>query len=178
MALKTDKKVELHTPQDDLESFLWVLFFTILEIGHGHKKLKPNEVPWLEEMHEEDTTKLTGKVPCLQNLILQARTTRQLSDHLLIFGGILERWNTIAEETHEKLMEEIYLRIPAPELLENSESAYAKYLASGFEILETLPSSWEEGWAYGKMLRKAHEAEMTERRKKWRVFDDDDNSNG
>jgi|ERR1700722_1646516 hypothetical protein len=154
MELKRCREVAVHTPVDDLESFLWVLFYTILEIGSGRSKLEPDEVPWLEEMNGEDDTKLSSKVPCLEDLILTAQTTRKLSDHLIIFAEILGRWNDVANTAHRQLLIDIDSRLEPKEFVEKSQKVYAEYLKSGFEALQQLPLSWEEGWEEGVKLKK------------------------
>src|ERR1700722_12618161 len=136
MELKRCREVAVHTPVDDLESFLWVLFYTILEIGSGRGKLEPDEVPWLED------------------LILTAQTTRKLSDHLIIFAEILGRWNDVANTAHRQLLIDIDSRLEPKEFVEKSQKVYAEYLKSGFEALQQLPLSWEEGWEEGVKLKK------------------------
>jgi hypothetical protein len=152
--LQSRLTIESHTPLDDLESFLWVLLYTILEIGDCYDKLHPGELPWLQAMAEEDETRLTSRLAALRSAVLTTRALRA-SDHLLIFGGILRKWAAIAQNSEEELEMALCFNPNTDKLVRDSKSVYAEYLRCGFEELSQLPDSWNEGWAYGETLRKS-----------------------
>jgi hypothetical protein len=154
--LQSRLTVQFHMPLDDLESFLWVLLYTILEIGHCYDKLDPGELPWLRAMAEEDETRLGLRTVALRSAVLNTRTFRA-SDHLLIFREILKKWADIAQGSEEELEMALCFDPDPDNLVEISKSTYAEYLRCGFEELSQLPVSWNEGWAYGAALRKARQ---------------------
>jgi hypothetical protein len=151
--------VRVHTPLDDLESFLWVLVYTILEIGHCFRKLDADEVPWLQTMTDEEESRLGLRITSLQAIVL-ATDTFQASDHLLIFREILGKWKSIAEASSVQLERVLRFNPDTATLVADSKSTYAEYLTSGFDALSELPTTWVEGWAYGAALRKADETAM------------------
>jgi len=148
---------------DDLESFLWVLVYTILEIGHCYEKLEIDEVPWLQAMTDEEESRLGLKITSLQAIVLETELFRA-SDHILIYREILGKWKAIAEASSAQLERVLRVNPDTATLVEHSKSTYAEYLSSGFRALSQLPTSWADGWAYGAGLRKAdEEALMTSR---------------
>ena len=155
-ALQRRQIVRVHTPLDDLESFLWVLLYTILEIGHCYGKLDADEVPWLQTMTDEEESRLGLRITSLQSIVLATDIFRA-SDHLLIYHEILGKWKAIAEASSVQLERTLRFNPDTATLVESSKSTYAEYLTSGFHALSQLPTSWAEGWAYGVALRKADE---------------------
>jgi hypothetical protein len=152
--LQRRKIVQVHTPLDDLESFLWVLVYTILEIGHFYEKLRADEIPWLEAMADEEESRLGLRITALQAIVVETRKFRA-SDHLLIFREILGKWKVISEASDAQL-EDLFDTNPDTEaLVEHSKATYVEYLTSGFHALSELPTSWPKGWKYGAALRMA-----------------------
>jgi hypothetical protein len=141
--LEIEEDVHLHTPVDDLESFLWVLLYTILEIGHCYGKLIQREVAWLRMMTNEDEGHLSSRTTAMQSAVITTGTFRA-SDHALIFRKILRKWAAIAKSNEDRLEYALPLKPAANELVQSSRSTYAEYLKSGFEELSTLPTSWSE----------------------------------
>ena len=130
----------LHTALDDLESFLWVLLFTVLHIAaekrlertiferHWFKRLQSGEYEWLH---------MKGGIMSLLKLY-KSIYPKSLSRPVSLFADLCISWwevclayDTAGNPTAEWCFE-----------------AFRKYMLAGLDCLESLRGkAWEEGGA-------------------------------
>ena len=137
----------IQTAVDDLESFLWILIWVIVEILKGNKKAKDNNSA-IELLMSAWSGDLMANVS-------KGTLAKSWSD--AVFGELIEDWLNIFSGSEKK--NDSYTRaasattIGSPEqdeafekLQSYSEEIYEKVLKSGFQHLEEIKrySSWEE----------------------------------
>ncbi|KAF8577236.1 hypothetical protein K439DRAFT_565447 [Ramaria rubella] len=128
----------LHTAIDDLESFIWVLLWTVLSI------LKSKGV--LKDAHEQHLlfTMCSHKLSELQNregILVRLQKRRHFSKGFSPFSHLLIQWLEIAQRSAVKVAQ-----FPAsnPQLFKKyCTDIYKEYIEAGLESLSWLPQSWE-----------------------------------
>jgi hypothetical protein len=114
-----------HRPDDDLESFIWVLVWAII---HAQKIAKTSRYTSLEQFNIFKSN-------------LLRRLKRNILPSLAPFRKLLLEWleysGAISEQADKS-------NIKPSNYLIYYKPIYARYLSIGFEALSTLPHSWDD----------------------------------
>ena len=153
-ALQRDRRV-LHTPVDDLESFLWVLVWSLVHILISMKK-DNNE--GLQEDNEEDL-QLRMILTVLSSRYIPDVTDREtlVADGWpdMVFGGLILEWLEIAKDSRRLVMrpQTAFLRSSDNDARERNldhiedcgSETYKKFFQAGYKHLQNIRefSDWE-----------------------------------
>lgn len=153
-ALQMDRRV-LHTPVDDLESFLWVLVWSLVHILISMKK-DNNE--GLQEDNEEDL-QLRMILTVLSSRYIPDVTDREtlVADGWpdMVFGGLILEWLEIAKDSRRLVMrpQTAFLRSSDNDARERNldhiedcgSETYKKFFQAGYKHLQNIRefSDWE-----------------------------------
>jgi hypothetical protein len=89
----------VHTAIDDLESFVWVLLWTVLHTIQHHDELSRKEAIWLDGLLSDDYGRLAdmkaGIGRQIDDLIMMARTLKGLS----ALAPLLQTWLDLAHKS-------------------------------------------------------------------------------
>jgi hypothetical protein len=131
-----------HTAIDDLESFLWILFWVPLEVHHikFHTKRHPESL-WREILNSPVLKEQAAKGDLVQKLTVAIRTKTALG-YIRLFYGLIGEWYDIAFEgmieVGQMLQED-----PTKLDLDFHKKYYQRYLDAGFKYLGSLPDTWD-----------------------------------
>jgi hypothetical protein len=131
-----------HTAIDDLESFLWVLFWSILEVIHIHGKPTSMELFSIKVMTSHDLALLNGQGRLLELVGLQLKLNTA-SPVIAAFGPILVAWSKVAEDAELALARQRETRTD-DELFEDTKSVCSRYIKIGFDHLANLATTWDD----------------------------------
>ena len=131
-----------HTAIDDLESFLWILFWVPLELQYikSKKPLKP-ESRWRTSLNSASIEVQSAKGNLIQQLDLAVKTNKALGC-IKLFHGLIGEWQCIALEGMIDV-EQVLQGDPAKLDLEFHKKYYERYLEAGFKYLGSMPDTWD-----------------------------------
>ncbi|KAL0952126.1 hypothetical protein HGRIS_008754 [Hohenbuehelia grisea] len=135
----------LHTPIDDLESFIWVLYYTILEISDPKTLPEVEQTQW--RLLNSD---LLGEVSGVKFALLVQWTTRKeaFEDHeyparLLPFRDLFLAWFETSNVYVNSLTRLLAKKPPSlPDIKALSEKAYKQYIKEGLQHISSLPEDF------------------------------------
>ena len=144
-ALQRDRRV-LHTPVDDLESFLWVLVWSLVHILISMKK-DNNE--GLQEDNEEDL-QLRMILTVLSSRYIPDVTDREtlVADGWpdIVFGGLILEWLEIAKDSRRLVM-----RLQKAFLRSSDNDARERNLDQKIAVERLTKSSFKQGTSISKI---------------------------
>ena len=133
-----------HTAIDDLESFLWILFWVPLEVQHIQFKedLHP-ESGWRKSLNLAGLDVQAGK----DSLVLKLKDDSQLGiklGYIKLFADLIVQWHSIALDGRLQVRKGL-LPGQAPVQLDVDfyKKYYQRYLDAGFKYLRSLPDTWD-----------------------------------
>ena len=130
----------LHTAFDDLESFLWVLLFTVLHIAEKRLEMTIDERHWFETLQSRDYKLLQLKGCIIQRLA--DGEWRSLSSPVSLFTDLCIVWWQVRLKYRVRGGTREYP--PSERFFE----AFKEYMSAGLDCLESLrDKAWEEGGA-------------------------------
>ena len=131
----------LHTAFDDLESFLWVLLWTVLYISECRQEITTTEKNWFETLQSGNYKELQLKGNIVTNLkFFKRKSPESLSRPVSLFTDLCISWWEVCDEY-------VVLRYtgenpPAEQCFE----AFKEYMSAGLKFLESLQGkTWEDG---------------------------------
>jgi hypothetical protein len=127
-----------HTALDDLESFLWVLFWVTLECQHTQKgRLPQPELAWWSMLNSHSIALQSTKNDLITDLELYngvlVRPIKRVTPLLLTWGKL-----------SRMALKEIMTVTPDGLTFDMQKKWYEKYLNAGFTFLEDALDSWED----------------------------------
>ncbi|KAJ8520851.1 hypothetical protein ONZ45_g2359 [Pleurotus djamor] len=134
----------LHTPIDDLESFIWVLYYSLLDIT---KKPNDDEITALGKLSHDNL----DTVNSVKNNIIStytkftARFVEETSSPAFKpFSALLGAWFRTADQYAVKLLEQLHGKAEPPfdEVKALCITAYLDYIKEGVELVPQLPEDW------------------------------------
>jgi hypothetical protein len=139
-AWKIDKEHK-HTAIDDLESFVWVLFWSILEILKSKGALEnPEERNYRDTMISDDLAVLEARGSFLNHLKDQERS-QDFSTGFEPFHKLLVEWLTLAQNATQGLSDGKE-PLDIDRYAEHAEKTYEKYVSIGLQNIPRLPKNW------------------------------------
>jgi hypothetical protein len=131
-----------HTAIDDLESFLWILFWVPLELQHikSTQDLEP-ESDWRKSLNSAALKEQVAKSHLVQELTVAIRTKKALG-YIRLFYGLIGEWYDIAFEGRIEV-EQMLQEDPTKLDLDFHQKYYQRYLDAGFKYLGSLPDTWD-----------------------------------
>ncbi|KAJ8455788.1 hypothetical protein ONZ45_g18865 [Pleurotus djamor] len=123
----------LHTPIDDLESFIWVLYYSLLDIT---KKPNDDEITALGKLSHDNL----DTVNSVKNNIISTYTKFTAR----LFPALLGAWFRTADQYAVKLLEQLHGKAEPPfdEVKALCITAYLDYIKEGVELVPQLPEDW------------------------------------
>jgi hypothetical protein len=133
-----------HTGVDDLESFLWVLFWVSLDRHRAQTDELPQpENDWWLTLNSDDVRTQSLKDSIIRSLRMHHDDEDAGLGPIKLFAEIILEWGALADQAqsavHRALKKE-----PARLNVDFHERFYEKYLMIGFRHLENMPDSWED----------------------------------
>lgn len=129
-----------HTAVDDLESFVWVLLWSVLNILRSREALDNNqERYYLQTMRSDDIEKLVSRSTFLRK-IMRCDHKRTCSRGFEPFSKLLIQWLGIAQDANDKDVDELE---DSDRLFELCHGVYKDYINSGLDYLKNLPENWD-----------------------------------
>jgi hypothetical protein len=130
-----------HTAIDDLESFLWILFWVPLELYHiKFKKHLYPEYDWRKSLNSASIQVQAAKGNLVQELTVAIKTKKPLG-YIKLFYDLIVQWQEIALEGRIEV--EQVLQVGQAGLdLDFHKKYYERYLDVGFQFLGNIPDTW------------------------------------
>ncbi|KAL0957967.1 hypothetical protein HGRIS_000144 [Hohenbuehelia grisea] len=133
-----NKQEYMHTPIDDLESFLWVLIDNLF-IQEEELVDKLDAAEWTQLNSNELGLLNTVKKSLLADCNLSVKDTMKT---FVLFAPLLQAWSTIAYKYQDSLSALLKTDASLPEIEGLSLQAYADYIEAAQEHIPTLPVHW------------------------------------
>jgi hypothetical protein len=150
-----------YTAIDDVESFLWVLLYTIVQLINSRSHPSPLERWWKDTMDSKDLGVQIARIAILVDIT--ELVTRPGSgagfEVVKIFEPVLTKWGAIARDgrilldIRTKALNEGKGDGGDKEMWEASKGVYGRYIRDGFECLEKLPETWGRFFCLGTFER-------------------------
>jgi hypothetical protein len=133
-----------HTAIDDLESFLWVLFWVSLQRHHRQRDELPSpEDRWWSTLNSDDVRTQSLKDSIIKSLKMHHKAGDAGLGPIKLFAKLILEWGELADDAqsavHLALMKE-----PARLNVDFHKGFYEQYLTIGFRHLINMPDSWED----------------------------------
>jgi hypothetical protein len=137
----------VHTAIDDLESFVWVLLWTLLHTIQRHDELSRKEAIWLDGLLSDDYGRLADAKASIRSqiddLITMARTSKGLS----ALAPLLQTWSDLAHKSSLRLEMKLKSRPSNDDFHAFCKGWYQKYIETGLSHLQNLPMTWDDVFA-------------------------------
>jgi hypothetical protein len=130
-----------HTAIDDLESFVWVLFWSILEILNRKGALENPEERYYRSTMMSDELAVLGARACFLGKLEDQEICKSFSRGLEPFHKLLVGWLRLALEAQLGLRAVMGLDMNG--YVEHAEKTYEKYVSIGLEEIGQLPKNWK-----------------------------------
>ena len=133
------------TAIDDLESFIWVLFWIILNVLESNNVLKnPDELYYFDIMKSGSARRSLERLTFLHHLREQ-ETTNSFPGGFAPFRRLLIQWLDLSDEAREGTedIRECDTDEDYDNLFSYSKGVYERYLTIGLKSLPSLPESWD-----------------------------------
>ena len=128
----------LHTAFDDLESFLWVLLWTVLYIAKRRQKMTTDEKRWFDTLQSGNYKELNLKDSITRRLVDGEWTS--LSSPVSLFTDLCISWWHVQREY--RVRGYTGENPPAEQCFE----AFKEYMSAGLKVLESLQGkTWKGG---------------------------------
>ena len=128
----------LHTAFDDLESFLWVLLWTVLYIAKRRQKMTTDEKGWFNLLQSGNYKELQNKDIIITRLA--DGEWRSLSSPVSLFADLCISWREVRREY--RVRGYTGENPPAEQCFE----AFKEYMSAGLKVLESLQGkTWKGG---------------------------------
>ena len=133
-----------HTAIDDLESFLWILFWVPLEVQHIKFRTKPKpESTWRAILNSHVLKEQIGKGDLVKILKVEMRSGTQLG-YIKWFADLIVQWHSIAVDGWVEVKKKLHSDQAQAQLdLDFHKQYYQRYLDVGFKYLGSLPDTWD-----------------------------------
>ena len=133
-----------HTAIDDLESFLWILFWVPLEVQHIKFHTKPHpESTWRALLNSHGLTVQAAKGDLVRRLKEEMRIGTQLG-YIKWFADLIVQWHSIADDGRLDVRKQLLSDQAQAQLgLDFHKQYYQRYLDVGFKYLGSLPDTWD-----------------------------------
>ena len=132
-----------HTAIDDLESFLWILFWVPLELHHiKFKKHLYPEYNWRKSLNSAIIDVQAAKGNLVEELTVAIKTKKALGYIKLFYDLIIVQWQGIAPEGRievEQVLQEDQAKLD----LDFHKKYYERYLDVGFKFLGNISDTWD-----------------------------------
>ena len=131
----------LHTAFDDLESFLWVLLWTVLYISECRQEITTTEKNWFETLQSGNYKELQLKGNIVTNLkFFKRKSPESLSRPVSLFTDLCISWWEVCDE--HRVFRYTGENPPA----ERCFKAFKEYMSTGLKVLESLQGkTWKGG---------------------------------
>ena len=138
-----EKEAEPHTAIDDLESFVWVLLWAILQIISKKSEFSNRELAWITGLSSDSILNLVAHKDSIKGLLIKPS---KLSNAFIPFKDLFKSWFEYADQS--------CIMDNGPHLLgkENEYQMYCrgwyeKYVNTGLSHLNEMPETWSEVFA-------------------------------
>jgi hypothetical protein len=130
-----------HTAIDDLESFLWVLFWVTLDRQRMQKgRLPQPELHWWTKLNSDNIMLQSAKDSLINNSKVSARLAREPIKQV---APLLLAWENLAQQAREEVVTALADN-PGSLTFETQRKCYEKYLDARFTFLKDASKSWED----------------------------------
>jgi hypothetical protein len=129
-----------HTAIDDLESFLWVLFSSVLEIIKVRGNLTKDEAYWASVMGSQNLEVQAGR----SHLMDEVQNLCAASPVIRAFSPILLAWGIVAQRGQRNVKRSLATGATHDELFEDAKTMYAEYIKEGSKHLDALSMTWDD----------------------------------
>jgi hypothetical protein len=137
----------VHTAIDDLESFIWVLLWTLLHTIQRHDELSSDEADWLDGLLSDDYGRLAAEKAGIRTQIDDLITMAVTSKGLSALAPLLRTWLDLAHESFLLLEMKLKSRPVNDDFHAFCKGWYQKYIDTGLSHLQNLPMTWDDVFA-------------------------------
>ena len=139
----------IHRPTDDLESFIWVLIWAILDIPRVTSNLTSNEQIRYKAFRSTSLVDL-----CVFKSNYYCSLLGRKLPGMAIFKTLLVQWLEHADSVHKRM---IVLKVEPSDPLTFYKPIYEKYLSIAFNALGGLPENWNDYSPFGGIGSDGHD---------------------